>query len=71
MKALGGFDVTKYALSVIIQMSYRKNYKVSGGSRGGLGGFKRTPLEPKSFHFHGEFQEKLVKLHKSIPTQLI
>ena len=37
----------------------------------GLGGFKRTPLEPKLFHFHGEFQEKLVKLHKSNPPQLI
>ena len=37
----------------------------------GFGGFKRTPLEPKLFHFHGEFQEKLVKLHKSNPAQLI
>ena len=25
------------------------------------------PLEPKLFHFHGGFQEKLVKLHKSNP----
>ena len=38
------------------------------GYRGGLGGFKRTPIEPKLFHFHGEFQKKLVKLHKSNPS---
>ena len=39
----------------------------SGGSRGGSGGSNEPPLEPKLFHFHGEFQEKLVKLHKSNP----
>ena len=39
----------------------------SGGSRGGSGGSNEPPLEPKLFHFHGEFQEKFVKLHKSNP----
>ena len=29
------------------------------------------PLEPKLFHVHGEFQEKLVEPHKSNPPQLI
>ena len=29
----------------------------------------KPPLEPKLFHFHREFQEKLVKLHKSNPPQ--
>ena len=43
----------------------------SGGSRGGSGGSFEPPLEPKLFHFHGEFQEKWVKLHKSNPPQLI
>ena len=43
----------------------------SGGCRGGLGGSIEPPLEPKLFHFHGEFQEKLVKLHKLNPLQLI
>ena len=49
---------------------------ISGGSRGGsgvqtIGGSNEPPLEPKLFHFRGEFQEKLVKLHKSNPRQLI
>ena len=39
----------------------------SGGSRGGSGGSNEPPLDPKLFHFHGEFQEKLVRLHKSNP----
>ena len=39
----------------------------SGGFRGGSGGSNEPHLEPKLFHFHGEFQEKLVKLHKSPP----
>ena len=40
----------------------------SGGSRGGSGGgSNEPPLEPKLFHFHGEFQVKLDKLHKSNP----
>ena len=39
----------------------------SGGSRGGSGGSNEPPFEPKLFHFHGEFQNKLVKLHKSNP----
>ena len=43
----------------------------NGGSRGDSGGSNETPIEPKLFHFHGEFQEKLVKLHKSNPPQLI
>ena len=43
----------------------------SGGSRAGSEGSNEPPLEPKLFHFHGEFQEKLVKLHKSNPPQLI
>ena len=43
----------------------------SGGSRGGSGGSNEPPHEPKLFHFHGEFQEKLVKLHKLNPPQLI
>ena len=43
----------------------------SGGSRGGTGCSKKKPLEPKLFTFHGEFQEKLVKLHKANPHQLI
>ena len=43
----------------------------SGGSRGGSGGSNELPLEPKLFHFHGEFQDKLVKLHKLNPPQLI
>ena len=43
----------------------------SGGSRGGSGGSNEPPLEPKLFHFHGEFQELLVKLHKLNPPQLI
>ena len=43
----------------------------SGGSRGGSGGSNEPPLVPKSFHFHGEFQKKMVKLHKSNPAQLI
>ena len=30
----------------------------------------QTPLEPKLFHFHGEFLEKLVKLQKLNPPQL-
>ena len=29
MKALGGVDFTKYVLSVIVQTSYCKNYKVA------------------------------------------
>ena len=29
------------------------------------------PLEPTLFHFHREFQEKLVNLHKSNPLELI
>ena len=33
--------------------------KNSGGSRGGSGGSNEHPLEPKLFHFHGEFQEKI------------
>ena len=33
----------------------------------GFGGSNEPPLEPKLFHFHGEFQGKLVKLHKSNP----
>ena len=37
----------------------------------GFGGSNEPPLEPKFFHFHGEFQEKLVKLHNSNPPQLI
>ena len=41
---------------------------ISGGSRGGSGGSNEPPLEPKLFHFHGEFQEKLDKLHKSNPV---
>ena len=32
----------------------------SGGFRGGSGGSNEPPLQPKLFHFHGEFQEKLV-----------
>ena len=44
---------------------------ISGGSRGGSRGSNEPPLEPKLFHFHGGFQEKLVKLHKSNPSQLI
>ena len=31
----------------------------------------RLPIEPKLFHFRGEYQEKLVKLHKSNPPQLM
>ena len=46
-------------------------YINSGGSRGGLGGSNEPPLEPKVFHFHGKFQENLVKLHKSNPALLI
>ena len=41
----------------------------SGGSRGRSGGSNEPPLGPKLFHFHGEFREKLVKLHKSNPPQ--
>ena len=37
----------------------------------GFGGSNDPPLEPKLFHFHGEFQEKLDKPHKSNPPQLI
>ena len=38
----------------------------------GVQGVQTNPVfEPKLFHFHGEFQEKLVKLHKSNPPQLI
>ena len=43
----------------------------SGGSRGGSGGSNESPFEPKLFNFHREFQEKMVKLHKSNPAQLI
>ena len=43
----------------------------SGGSSGGSWGSNEPLLQPKLFHFHGEFQEKLVKLHKSNPPQLI
>ena len=50
---------------------FNDNIQVSGGSRGGSGGSNEPPLEPKLFHFLGEFQEKLVKLHKSNPPQLI
>ena len=39
----------------------------SGGSIGGSGGSNEPPLETKLFHFHGEFQKKMVKLHKSNP----
>ena len=45
--------------------------KHSGDSRGGLGVSNESPLEPKLCHFHGEFQEKLVKLHKSNLPRLI
>ena len=41
------------------------------GVRGVRLGSNEAPLEPELFHFHGEFQEKLVKLHKSNPPQLI
>ena len=44
---------------------------VCNKSRGGSGGSNEPPLEPKLFHFHGEFQEKIDKLHKSNPPQLI
>ena len=37
----------------------------------GVRGFNEPPLEPKLFHFHGEFHEKLVRRHKSNPPQLI
>ena len=46
----------------IICSAYRS--ACSGGSSGG-------PLEPKLFYVHGEFQEKMVKLHKSNPLLLI
>ena len=49
----------------------QQGYRYSGGSRGGLGGSNEPPLEPKLFHFHGEFQKKMVKQHKSNPPQLI
>ena len=34
---------------------------------GGSWGSNELPLEPKLFHFYGEFQEKLVEPHKSTP----
>ena len=43
------------------------NKQHSGGSRRGSGGSNEPPLEPKSFKFHGEFQENFVNLHKSNP----
>ena len=49
-------------------ISYLIYQEISGGSSGGS---NEPPLEPKLFHFHGEFQEKLVKSHKSNPPQLI
>ena len=39
----------------------------SGKSRGGSGDSNEPPFESKLFHFHGEFQEKLIKLHKMTP----
>ena len=48
------------------------NRFLSSRFRGGSwGGSNEPPLEPKLFHFLGEFQEKLVKLYKSNPPQLI
>ena len=38
----------------------RISHPASGGFRGGS---NEPNLEPKLFHFHGEFQVKLVKLH--------
>ena len=58
-----GCSVTKSCLCL--------TWNRSGGSRGGSGGSNEPPLEPKLFHFHGEFQKKIDKLHKSNPPQLI
>ena len=64
-KALLSLRTSKFWNKIWLRMS------ASGGSRGGSGGSSEPPLEPKLFHFHGGFQEKLVKLHKSNPPQLI
>ena len=40
----------------------------SGGSRGGA---FEPPFEPKLFHFHGEFQEKIGQTAQIEPPQLI
>ena len=49
----------------------QRSLRYSGGSTGGSWGSNEPPFEPKLFYFHGEFQETLVKLHKSNPPQLI
>ena len=45
----------------------KNHYDFSGGSRGGSGGSNEPPLEPKLFHFHGEFQKKWSKCTNRTP----
>ena len=60
---------TRASVSTTMTLSIgtHRQWRIQGGS----GGSNEPPLEPKLFNFHGEFQEKLVRLHKSNPPQLI
>ena len=60
-----------YPLKIKLSLLLLLPSNSSGGSRGGSGGSNEPLLEPKLPHFHGEFQEKLIRPYKSNPAQLI